>query len=129
MTGLGPSWLAVGVGGFTGSVARYLVAGAMERVFPGARVPMGTLVVNVLGCGLIGALAALIEFRGVLGPQARLLLLVGVLGGFTTFSSFGYETLELVRRGQFALGLANAGLQVLLGLTAVWLGHTAMRLL
>jgi len=83
----------VGFGGFIGSVARYLMAGAVHRVADRALFPSGTLAVNVLGCLAIGFLGGLAESRGVLSASARLFLLIGVLGGFTTFSSFGFETM------------------------------------
>ncbi|HHN74672.1 MAG TPA: fluoride efflux transporter CrcB [Acidobacteria bacterium] len=124
-----PLWLLVGLGGFVGSVARYLASGTVQRLFPLLRLPGGTLLVNMTGCAVIGALGALVEYRGLFSPQARVLLMIGVLGGFTTFSSFGFETLELAREGHLGLGLVNVALQVGGGLVAVWLGHSIIRLL
>jgi len=117
----------VASGGAAGSVLRYLVSGFAQRAFvPGAGAlasfPAGTLVVNVTGSLLIGVLAGLAESRAVLGPEARLLLVTGLLGGYTTFSAFSLETLLLLRSGQTATAFASVALQVLLGLVAAWAG-------
>ena len=84
--------------------------------------PYGTLAVNVIGCLLIGVLAGLAATRNIIGVDTRAFLVVGVLGGFTTYSAFGLETVELIRRGDFFVGLSNVALQVTLGLAAVWAG-------
>lgn len=120
--------LLVGLGGFLGSVSRYLVAGWTHRLWPLTTFPVGTLAVNVLGCWLIGLLAGLAEVRQLLGTDARLFLLIGVLGGFTTFSTFAYETLALTRDAELFRPLANVLLQVVLGLGAAWLGYALARL-
>lgn len=104
---------------------RYLVSGAAQRVLvpaSGAAFPVGTTTVNLTGSLLIGLLAGLAESRALLGPEARLLLVTGVLGGYTTFSAFSLETLVLVRAGQSALALASVAVQVLVGLAAAWAG-------
>lgn len=114
--------LLVGLGGCIGSVARYLVATWVQSR-SGSLFPFGTLAVNVLGCLVIGALMALAVERESLSPNLRLLLVTGVLGGFTTFSAFGYETLALVEiERQPWLALANVALEVVLGLAAAWAG-------
>jgi CrcB protein len=116
--------LLVGTGGFIGSVGRYVLSGLTYRVLPAAVMPVGTMFVNVLGCGVIGYLGGLMEARQAMGPELRIFLFLGVLGGFTTFSTFGYETLLLAREGdQFRAG-ANVLMTVVLCLVAVWLGHT-----
>lgn len=79
--------------------------------------------VNVIGCFFIGFFSELAEGRGLFSPDARAFLIVGILGGFTTFSTFGNETMNLVRDGQWILALLNVGGQVLLGLGGVWLGY------
>ena len=89
--------------------------------------PWATFLVNVSGCFVIGLLAVLTEERGPVNPGTRLFLMVGVLGGYTTFSTFGYETLNLMREGSHALAAANAMGQLLLGLAAVWAGMTVAR--
>ncbi|MEQ1802391.1 MAG: fluoride efflux transporter CrcB [Gammaproteobacteria bacterium] len=114
-------------GGAAGSVLRYLVSGVSQRLLvPGAgslaALPAGTLVVNVTGSLLIGLLAGLAESRSVFGPEARLLLVTGFLGGYTTFSAFSLETLLLLRAGQSATAFATVALQVLLGVAAAWAG-------
>lgn len=99
---------------------------AQRALVPGsgalAAFPAGTLVVNVTGSLLIGLLAGLAESRSIFGPEARLLLVTGLLGGYTTFSAFSLETLVLLRAGQMATALATVTLQVLLGVAAAWAG-------
>jgi CrcB protein len=114
--------LLVGVGGFLGSVARYLVGGLVQERLPGA-FPWGTLAVNALGCLLIGCLSELAEARSFLSPGSRALLVVGILGGFTTFSAFGNETLNLMRDRSWEFAAANVGAHVGLAIGAVWFGR------
>jgi fluoride exporter len=127
-----PRWLVdagiVGAGGFVGSVLRYWVSGAVYSVAAAPRFPWGTLVVNVAGCFAIGLLGGLAESRGLLTASVRLFLLIGLLGGFTTFSTFGYETLALLREQALARAALNVGLQLTLGLTAAWAGLASSRL-
>jgi CrcB protein len=119
-------YLLVMVGGGAGAVARYVAASAiMTRA--GGRFPLGTLIVNVTGCFLIGLLMTLLTERYNLDPNWRLLLVVGFLGGYTTFSSFEWETLTAVRDGAVWIGALNVGLSVVLGYLAVWLGATLAR--
>ena len=118
----------VGLGGFIGTVGRYALGGWVSRLRPGAVFPYETLLINVLGCLAIGLLAALAETRGVLAGTTRAFLFIGVLGGFTTFSSFGYETFELLRDGQAGAAALSVGLQIVLGVGAVWAGHVLARL-
>lgn len=115
--------LAVGSGGFLGSTGRFLLGGWVDRRFREVGLPLGTLTVNVLGCLVIGVVMAWALGRGT--PDRRMLLLVvtGILGGFTTFSSFGYECLVLFQEGQPGRALLTIGLNLALGLGAVWLGH------
>ncbi len=82
----------VGSGGFLGALARYGLSGLVQRQLPFASFPYGTLVVNLMGCALIGVLAGLAESRQMFGSEVRTFAFIGVLGGFTTFSTFGYET-------------------------------------
>jgi CrcB protein len=118
--------LVVGAGGFVGATLRYTLGGLVSRA-ASPDFPWATLVVNVSGCFVIGLLAMLSEERGPVSPSTRLFLMVGVLGGYTTFSTFGYETLSLMREGSHALAAANAVGQLLLGLAAVWAGMTVAR--
>jgi CrcB protein len=115
--------LLVGIGGFVGSVLRYLLSGLVQQWTGRDDFPVGTLAVNVLGCLVIGLMSQLAEARGAFSPETRALVIIGVLGGFTTFSSFGNETLNLWRDGQGSLALANVAAQLVLGLGAVGLGR------
>ena len=120
--------LVVGAGGFLGAAARYLLGGLVYRWLP-ATFPWATFLINVTGCFGIGFLAVLAEERMLLGPAARLFLMVGILGGYTTFSTFGYETNALLRDGSVGTAALNALGQVALGLLAVWAGAAAARIL
>ncbi len=119
--------LFVGAGGFLGAVARYLVGGWVHRLFPMATFPLGTLAVNILGCFLIGLLGGLSESRQLFGPGLRTFILIGILGGFTTFSSFAHETLALSRDAEFLRALVNIGGQVIGGLGCAWVGYSLVR--
>jgi CrcB protein len=112
----------VGAGGFLGSVARFYVTGWATQLSHAGRFPLGTLVVNVVGCLLIGLLAGLAEHLHLLSGPARLFLLTGVLGGFTTYSAFAYETYFLGREHMTLVALVNVALQLGLGLGAVVVG-------
>lgn len=116
--------LLIGAGGFIGSVFRYVVSGLAQSLSQSIAFPYGTLAVNILGCFCIGLLSELVDARAFIGTDTRAFLVVGILGGFTTFSAFGNETMNLIREGEAALALMNVGAQVLLGLGAVWLGYT-----
>jgi CrcB protein len=113
----------VGLGGFAGAVLRYLVAGWTQQATRSVSFPYGTLAVNVLGCLAIGGLSYLAEARGVFSAETRLFVFVGLLGGFTTFSTFGNETLNLFRDGQALMAAANVVGNVILCLAAVWAGR------
>lgn len=117
--------LLVGIGGFIGAVLRYLITNWTQDTINALSLPYGTLTVNILGCLLIGLLAGLSESRNLFGTETRGLILVGVLGGFTTFSAFGYETIQLLRDGESLAAFSNVGLHLCLGLTAVWIGYSA----
>jgi CrcB protein len=124
------TYLWVALGGALGSVARYVCSTAALR-WLGAGFPYGTLFVNVTGSFAIGLLAALVaaDGRPLLGSGARAFVVVGVLGGFTTFSSFSLETLELARGGAVGAAGANAALSLSLCLFGAWLGFAAAGLL
>ncbi len=121
--------LLVGIGGFIGSILRYTISGYVQQSTKSISFPFGTLAVNVIGCFIIGFLAQLAESRGVFTSESRLFVFVGILGGFTTFSSFGNETLNLTRDSQIMNALANIGANVVIGLFAVWLGRTVSYLI
>lgn len=116
----------VGLGGCLGAIARYAVGGWVHRWYDGT-FPLGTLVINVLGCLVLGVLMALVEEGRGVSPQVRLFVGVGICGAFTTFSTFGYETVQLMGKGTFAPAVANVVASVLCGLVAVWLGATVVR--
>ena len=125
------AWLAVGVGGALGSMARHAVNRFVLHNWPTVQVPVATIAVNVCGCLAIGVLAGA-AMAGKFSPGLywREFLLVGVLGGFTTFSTFGFETVTLFRAGANGVALANIGAQLIGGLLGVYLGLTvAARLL
>jgi CrcB protein len=117
--------LLVGLGGFVGSVLRYWLSGWIQELVPRSVFPFGTLAVNVVGCLAIGLLSQLAEARSAFSPETRALFFIGLLGGFTTFSSFGHETINLWRDKQTTMALANIAAQLVLGLAAVWLGRLA----
>jgi len=117
-------WVAIG--GAVGSVARYALGGAVSERF-GSSFPIGTLVVNVLGSFIIGVLAALTIPEGKMSSETRAFtvqfLMVGICGGFTTFSSFSRETLALIQDRQWLYAGGNILLSVVLCMIAVWLGY------
>lgn len=115
--------LIVGLGGFIGAIARFLVSGWVQIASGSVGFPYGTLVVNLIGCFLIGFLGYLMEARGVFNPEVRLFLFIGILGSFTTFSTFENEAYALFREGSTGLALIDIGVHVFFGLVAVWAGH------
>jgi len=115
--------LIIGAGGFIGAIARFLVTGWVQFASRSVDFPYGTLAVNLIGCFFIGLLAYLADMRGLFAPEVRLFLFIGVLGSFTTFSTFEYETYSLFRDGSIVSALINIGTHVLFGLVAVWAGH------
>lgn len=122
--------LLAGLGGFAGAVLRYLTYSLSNRLFSEQFFPYGTLAVNVAGCLFIGFLGAFFETKTfVLSPEIRILIITGFLGGFTTYSTFGYEVLTLVRSGHTAAAVSNLVLHLILGLGAVWLGFISYRFL
>mgnify|MGYP001229943600 FL=1 len=121
--------LLVGTGGFIGAVSRYGVLVGVSRVLSQPTFPWGVLVVNVVGSLIIGALAGFAETRQVFSAEARLFLFIGVLGGFTTFSSISNDTLALLRNSDYLGAVGNIALSVILGLTAVAIGYLGARAL
>jgi fluoride exporter len=114
-------YLLVIIGGGIGSLVRFVTGSAIMGRF-GSTFPLGTLVINLTGSFLIGLLMTLLTERFQLDPNWRFLLIVGFLGGYTTFSSFEWETFAIVRDGGLGAGLLNVLLSVILGYLAVWLG-------
>lgn len=123
------NFLIVGMGGFVGSSLRYLTGVWILRLTSAHPFPFATLIVNVTGCLLIGFLGGFAEGRQLFSESLKLFLMVGLLGGFTTFSTFGYETMQLVRSAQMSFVLVNIFLQLFLGLAAAGVGYSLSKLL
>lgn len=117
---------AVGIGSFIGGVTRYVVGGWLQASVR-TTFPVGTLFVNTTGCLLIGLIGGAIERSVGLSETARLFVVTGFLGGYTTFSAFSYESVGLARAGACGMGFANIALSLLLGLAATLLGLTIVR--
>jgi CrcB protein len=115
-------FLLIAAGGGVGALLRYLIAG-WGQTLVGGWFPLGTLIVNTAGCLIIGALGAYFAGPQLIREEYRIALLVGVLGAFTTFSTFSWETLSLARDGELRLAMVNVVLTNVLALTAVWLGY------
>lgn len=115
--------LLVGIGGALGSISRYLLSTWVQSISRSLDFPFGTLAVNLIGCFVIGFLAELAEARGAFTSESRAFIFIGILGGFTTFSSFGNDTINLLRDGNRFNALANIGSSVILGLVLVWFGR------
>jgi CrcB protein len=113
--------LVVGVGGCFGAMARYALSGLAHR-WLGSGFPYGTLLVNVLGCLALGGILSLVEYRQMFSMNTRLFLTTGILGGLTTFSTFGYETFAQLRDEQYVLATANVVTNLLIGVAAVVAG-------
>ncbi|KAF2988841.1 putative fluoride ion transporter CrcB [Methylocystis sp. MJC1] len=116
----------VSIGGALGTAARYWFSGLVANHF-GETFPWGTMLINVSGSFVIGFFAAITgpDGRVFASTETRQFVMIGICGGFTTFSSFSLQTLNLVRDGELAWALANIGLSVVLCLVAVWVGHVA----
>lgn len=114
--------LVIAIGGAIGAAARYLLSAFVLRV-SGTLFPLGTFVVNVVGCLVFGAIAGVSTQRVQMAPALRLFLLTGILGGFTTFSSYAFESFQLVRDGQMLWASINIAGQVVAGLVGMWAGY------
>ncbi len=120
--------LVIGLGGFLGAIMRYGLSGQVNRFSTGG-FPYGTLVVNVIGCLLLGVIMVLVKDRSFIPPNMQLFITVGLLGAFTTFSTFGNETLILAQDGEIWSAVLNICGSLILGLGAVWLGRVLMRVI
>lgn len=117
--------LLVGLGGALGSIFRYLMGMWLQTASKSLDFPFGTLAVNLIGCFVIGFLSQLAESRGAFTAESRAFIFIGILGGFTTFSSFGNDTINLARDNGLWNALLNVGANVVIGLALVWLGRAA----
>jgi CrcB protein len=115
--------LLVALGGAIGSVARFKMSGWVLHATPNWRFPAGTLTVNLIGCFIAGLLAGMAVKQDIFSPEARVFLFTGILGGFTTFSAFGLETLLLFKRGEAGVAVANVVVSIVFGLLVAWLGY------
>ena len=116
------NYFIIGLGGFLGAVARYIVALWIGQKW-GRIFPLGTFVVNISGCFLVSLLMSLLTEKYMASPQLRLFLVIGFLGAYTTFSTFEYETGNLVKDGEWSIALANIILSVTAGFVALKLGE------
>ncbi len=121
--------MIVGAGGFVGSALRFVVSGWVQRLAATSVIPYGTLAVNILGCLALGFLGGIAEYRQMLEPGQRLFLMVGILGGFTTFSTFAFESVSLLQDAEVARALVNTLAQVVLGFGAAFAGFILARIL
>ncbi|HUD46294.1 MAG TPA: fluoride efflux transporter CrcB [Candidatus Baltobacteraceae bacterium] len=119
-------YLLVGLGGAIGTVGRFWLNGVVSRRF-GETFPLGTLIINISGSFLIAFFATMTvpEGRWMVSPRGRMFFMTGICGGYTTFSSFSLQTLNLALEGQWLYASANAGLSLALCLVAAWLGYIA----
>lgn len=120
--------LTIGFAGFTGTLLRYWLSGIIARRY-GETFPYGTLIVNLIGCFAIGFLFYLFYDRALVSPAFRTAVFIGLLGGFTTFSSYGLQTFTLLRDGELFLALLNVAASNLLGVALVWLGYSLAKVI
>lgn len=121
-------YLVIGIGGFLGANARYLMAEWAAQRF-GAAFPYGTFIINISGSFILGLFMAFLQDRAFIHPNYRLFFAIGFLGAYTTFSTFTYESLRLIQDGSILLGFANVFGSMIVGLLGVFLGFGLGRLL
>jgi CrcB protein len=114
--------LIIGFGGALGSIARWLLSNWVSQFTTAAKFPWGIFIVNLAGCMVAGLIAGLIERNDLFGADTRLFLFTGILGGFTTFSAFGLETMQLLRRGEWLVASSYAIGSVAIGIAMAWIG-------
>lgn len=117
----------IGLGGFIGAILRYIVSGLVLNYFQ-KDFPYGTLAVNLIGCFFLGLMAS-VSMEKMIHTELKSFIMIGLLGAFTTFSTFSYETMTLLEQGSLGLGAANICVSIFFGLGAVWLGTAAGRLI
>lgn len=121
--------IIIGAGGFCGAILRYLISGGVQSWSRSVDFPYGTLAVNLMGCLVIGMFTRLDEIRGILSPEMRFFIMIGLLGAFTTYSTFSNEAMNLINDRRFHLALLYVGAHVVLGLGAVLLGRISTYLI
>lgn len=121
-------YVLTALGGAIGATLRYGLGRWAQDFLGQPGFPYGTLLINVSGCMVFGFIMGLLDKGYAITPEQRTFMLVGILGGYTTFSTFGFETYAFLRDGQLAAALLNVGLQVVLGVLGVWLGALVARL-
>jgi CrcB protein len=114
----------IALAGLVGTLLRYWLSGVVAKRF-GETFPWGTMVVNLIGCFVTGAVFYLSEERFLINPTVRTVIMIGLLGGFTTFSSYGLQTFTLLRDGEFGLATLNLVVSNVCGLLMVWAGHVS----
>jgi len=117
--------ILIGIGGFIGAVLRYMIGDFAQNWSKSGTFPIGTLIVNLVGCLLIGFLSHVGETSQVITPEARSFMFIGILGAFTTFSTFSNETVNLFRQGENFYSILNVAANIFIGLFAVWIGRQA----
>jgi len=115
--------ILVGAGGFIGAILRYVISGFMQSYMQDNYFPYGTLAVNIAGCFLIGIFSYLIESQVTVTAEMRLLIMVGLLGSFTTYSTFSDETMNMLQNQRIYIAFINIGAHVIIGLSAVLIGR------
>jgi len=115
--------LIVGMGGFIGAVLRYVISGGVQKWSQSVDFPYGTLAVNLIGCLVIGMLTRLDEMRSLLSPEIRFFVLIGLLGAFTTYSTFSNEAMNLINDRRFNMAVLYMAAHLVLGLGAVLAGR------
>ena len=118
----------IGLAGFVGTLGRYGLSGVIAKRY-GDTFPLGTLAVNLIGCFLVGLLFYLMRERFLVNQNVRTIILIGLLGGFTTFSSLGLQTFTLLQDGEVGLAAVNLGASNFIGLLMVWAGYTLAKVL
>ncbi|MFZ7101785.1 MAG: fluoride efflux transporter CrcB [Peptococcaceae bacterium] len=119
------NYLFIACGGAAGALSRYLVSTWVYNKFQGS-FPLGTFAVNIIGCFLLGAFYTLSLEKSLISPQLRMMISVGFLGAFTTFSTFSLETMNIIKENNILIAFMNISLSIMFGLTAVWLGVSAV---
>lgn len=120
--------LFIGIGGFIGAVARHMAVNFIHNKLVIHDFPVGILIVNIIGCLIIGVLSGIVETKDLFSENIRSLIFIGLLGSFTTFSTFSKDTFSMISNGNIAYAMLNVLVSVLLGLLFVWLGYHIVKM-